>query len=258
MDLDHVALGLHDANAVAARLVGDLGADLLHGGLNLGFRVVQLRVGRRPHGEDPGDGMTIELIEPWVADRFDFLARFIARHGDGPHHMTFKVDDIQAQLARMADAGLQPTSTNLSNPWWREAFFHPAQTHGTVVQIAQTDMDPDEAFAEHEHDPDAEFGPRRWWDEPPPRAERWAVLRRVVMGVTDVAAAAAFYEGLLDGNRTDEGDGWIETRWKGGGQVRFEPCRAGARPGVDRLECEWDGAEEERVIGGTRFRLLSR
>ena len=35
--------------------------------------------------------MTIELLEPWAVEQTDFLERFLARHGDGPHHLTFKV-----------------------------------------------------------------------------------------------------------------------------------------------------------------------
>ena len=55
------------------------------GGENVGFRSYQVRLG------DAVDGMTIELLEPWHPERFDFLERFVARHGAGPHHLTFKV-----------------------------------------------------------------------------------------------------------------------------------------------------------------------
>lgn len=266
MDLDHVALGLRDVSDTLAALVGDLGATVLHGGNNVGFRVVQLRVGTRPRGGDPGDGMTVELIEPWATERFDFLERFLQRHGDGPHHLTFKAKDIRAQLALMAEAGFQPTSQNLDNPWWREAFFHPRDTFGTVIQIAQTDLgfdddgeagEDEEGEEHHRHEVgEHEFGPRRWWPAPPPRAERRAVLRRVVIRVPSLEPARALFADLLGGQAEAAGTDAIDLTWPGGARVRL--VRQDGEPGIDCLECEWDGPDDERVVGGARLRLRSR
>jgi catechol 2,3-dioxygenase-like lactoylglutathione lyase family enzyme len=262
IDLDHVAIALRDVGATLAALVGDLGARVLHGGHNVGFRVVQVRLG----GPGP-EGMTIELIEPWDSERFDFLARFLDRHGDGPHHLTFKVLALRDELAALEADGIAPVSTQLVNPWWREAFLHPKTTFGTVVQLAEAHFDAAlfeeyrsrhparaEGLAEgEEHEGD--WAERSWWPTPPTRSGQRAVLQRVVLGVPDPEAAVDFFGERLRGSAR-VGDAGIDLRWPGGGTVRVE-ARDGD-PGIDRLECEWDGPDEDRVIGGTRFRLLRR
>lgn len=253
MDLDHVALALHNVTDTLTALVGDLGASVIDGGHAVGFRIVQVRLGRRPHLEDPGEGMTVELMEPWATDRFDFLVRFLERNGEGPHHLTFKVHGIGDEIARLAASGYSPVRTQLTNPWWREAFYHPNQTFGTVIQLAEATFRPD-LVADKPPSGDDDFDSAQWWPEPPPRAEARAVLRRVVLGVPDVPGARDFFEGVLLGRATEEGDGSVEVAWPGGGRVLLE-SRPGARPGIDRFECERDGPAEELVIGGARVKV---
>src|SRR6185436_7153386 len=100
--LDHVAIGARDASDPLAVLVGELGATLLAGGRWTGFQSLQVHLG------DATEGMKLELLEPFGIEENDFLERFLARHGDGPHHLTFKVDDLEAELERVRVAGYTP------------------------------------------------------------------------------------------------------------------------------------------------------
>jgi hypothetical protein len=34
-------------------------------------------------------------------------------------------------------SGIEPIGVNLANPDWKEAFLHPRNTHGIVIQVAQ-------------------------------------------------------------------------------------------------------------------------
>ena len=34
-------------------------------------------------------------------------------------------------------SGIEPVGVNLANPDWKEAFLHPCNTHGIVIQVAQ-------------------------------------------------------------------------------------------------------------------------
>ena len=131
MDLDHVALATRDVRDALDVLVGELGGTILFGGNSVGFRPMQLRLG------DATGGMNVELLEPWDVERNDFLERFVARHGAGPHHLTFKVDDLTATLERVRSSGYRPVNIDLSDPDWKEAFLHPREAHGTVVQLAE-------------------------------------------------------------------------------------------------------------------------
>jgi catechol 2,3-dioxygenase-like lactoylglutathione lyase family enzyme len=245
--LDHVALATHDASAALTTLVGDLGATALSGGHGVGFRPMQVHLG------DATSGMKLELLEPWDAEHNDFLERFVARHGDGPHHLTFKVDDLAATLERVEAFGLRPVSVDLSEPMWREAFVQPREAHGTVVQLAESSSPLTSALAEYaaavEH---GAAGEPVWWTEPPSRAADPTFLRRVVLAAPSVDAAVAFFGGLLEGETADAGEGWVELGWTGGGRIRLEQ-RADRGPGIDRLELDGPGATRELVVAGARL-----
>ena len=182
MDLHHVALASHDAGALVRPLVGDLGGVVLMGGENVGFRSYQVRLG------DAIDGMTIELLEPWRAERFDFLARFLARHGDGPHHLTFKVSDLAATLDRVRRPATH-RSASRSRPALERGVPPAREAHGTVVQLAQADSPFADFAAEFEHLDDGRHGEPVWWPEPPAPAPHRTRLRRVVMRTADLDAA---------------------------------------------------------------------
>jgi methylmalonyl-CoA/ethylmalonyl-CoA epimerase len=246
IDLDHVALGLHDVGPTLNLLVGEFGTPVLFGGANLGFKAMQVDAG----------ACRIELLEPHHPEQNDFLARFLERNGEGPHHLTFKTDDIRRELERSEAAGFTPVNVLLGNPWWQEAFLHPKQARGTVIQLAQsamdpTDIDPEVLEAAREG---GDFGPGRWWPEPPPAASKRARLERVVVTTDNLDVAMDLYQGLLEGTKSAFGEGWVDLSWPGGGRIRVEAA-AGRRPGIDRIEWTHDGPQTETVIGGARFVL---
>ena len=136
--LDHVALAGTDTADALRFLTGALGGTILFGGQAVGFRPMQVWIGTQA-----GDGMPIELLEPWAVDQNDFLARFVARHGAGPHHLTFKVPDLMAALERVRAAGFHPVNIDVSDPEWKEAFLMPREANGTVVQLAESHGHPE-------------------------------------------------------------------------------------------------------------------
>ncbi len=131
---------------------------------------------------DPSGGMKVELLEPWDAEQHDFLERFVTRHGPGPHHLTFKVADLEATIERVRAAGYTPVGINLADPQWQEAFLQPKEAHGTVVQLAHSNATLASPLAEYEYA--AEHGPSGdpvWWTTPPSRAAEPTFLRCVVL-----------------------------------------------------------------------------
>lgn len=230
-DLDHVALAAADTAPAMRFLTGVLGGTVLSGGQALGFRPVQVLVG------DVTGGMKVELLEPWETDRNDFLARFLARSGAGPHHLTFKVGDLDAALDAARRAGFTPVGIQRSDPRWQEAFLHPSEAHGTVVQLAQTTEHADRAASLAYV---AANGPEcspRWWVDPEPRAGPHAYLRRVVLGAPEPAALLPLYVDLLGGEPVSRDSDGTDLAWPGGGRVRVEH-RPDRPAGVDRLEVE--------------------
>ena len=241
IDLDHVAIATRDVSPIVNALVADFGSRVLYGGINFGFRAMQL---------DCGD-LRIELLEPFNVEQNDFLERFLQRSGEGPHHLTFKTDDIVALLERIEAAGFHPVGVNIDNPWWREAFIHPKEAWGTVVQVAQSDFGPE--FLDREA---SEYGPGKWWPDPPEPGPSRATLRRVVVTTDEMQRTLELYDDLLGGQRTGWDEGFVELGWTGGGRIRVEVA-AGRPQGIDRLEWDHDGAPGQAKVGGTTMALQS-
>lgn len=252
MRLDHIALATRDAGGPLAVLVGELGGAVLSGGLAVGYRPMQVYLGNAEAG------MKVELLEPWRAEENDFLERFVTRHGEGPHHLTFKVDDLEATLDRLRAAGLTPVGIDVSFPIWKEAFLQPRDAHGTVVQLAESSSTEKTALEEYAafRRSGIQLMGERWWPDPPPRAAATTFLRRVVMTSPSVAEALEFFVGLLDGTEHAQGEGWVELSWPGGGHIRLEQ-RADRPTGIDRLEADGPGPPRELLIAGTTLRVAS-
>jgi methylmalonyl-CoA/ethylmalonyl-CoA epimerase len=213
---------------------------------------MQVRLG------DEHEGMTIELLEPFQPEHNDFLARFLARHGAGPHHLTFKVPDLERMLERVTAAGYHPVNVNLSDPYWKEAFLHPREAHGTVVQLAEA----------HDDLPDLPSmvaqvrvqGPHRnpqWWPDPPPPGDRSARLRKVVLAVPSTTPARALFAGVLEGRVHAEGEGWLELTWPAGARLRLEE-RPRDPAHVERLEGDVLGEPVDTTIAGAPLVLHAR
>ena len=245
-DLDHVALAATDTADALRFLTGDLAGTIIFGGQSIGFRPMQVWVGTQD-----GDGMPVELLEPWATERNDFLARFVAKHGAGPHHLTFKVKTLDAALDRVRAAGLTPVNVDVSDPEWKEAFLMPKEAHGTVVQLAESHGHPEGRAELLDHV--AASGPNmnpRWWSDPSPPAGPPARLRRVVLRTPVLADAVVFFGTMLEGVVERESADRIELVWPRGARIALEQ-HVDAPPGVDRLEV--GGLRAARTVIGTHF-----
>jgi len=78
----------------------------------------------------------IELIEPVRDDTG--VARYLASKGETLHHVCFRTDDIDAELARLKSLGVElvdeAARTGLAG---RIAFIHPRAMHGVLVELAE-------------------------------------------------------------------------------------------------------------------------
>jgi methylmalonyl-CoA/ethylmalonyl-CoA epimerase len=235
IDLDHIALAAEHAWDNFNRYRGDLGGAWIAGTPAPGFYWGQVRF---------ANGMIVEMLEPANVELDDFLVRFLARSGAGPHHLTFKVPDIVAAIEAATAAGYPPVRSDLSEENWKEAFLHPKTCHGIVVQIAQT------PFADSSY----EFPtPERASVLPPPRVAQPASFDRAVHLVASLDGALGLFRDLLGGrveadDRDAGGSRTADLAWPGPGRIRLvEPADAerrawlGDRSGrVHRLEFTLD------------------
>jgi catechol 2,3-dioxygenase-like lactoylglutathione lyase family enzyme len=201
--LDHVAVAVERWSDAWPRYVTELGGRWSSGGANVGFAPAQLAF---------ANGARLEVLQPWQNEANPFLRRFLDSNGPGPHHLTFKVPDIDAALATVGAAGITPVSVDLSDPGWKEAFLHPREAFGTVVQLAQAAGS---------------------WQSPPPEGfptgpASPADLVRVTHAVDDLPRALALFVGLLGGT-TVEAD-------------------SGSGPGFEAATVSWGGPLELRLV----------
>jgi methylmalonyl-CoA mutase C-terminal domain/subunit len=79
----------------------------------------------------------IELLEPTSEE--SAIAKFIAKKGEGIHHIALKVDDQQERLNKLKEAGVPLISDTpkLGAHNNMVAFLHPKATHGVLLELCQ-------------------------------------------------------------------------------------------------------------------------
>jgi len=81
-------------------------------------------------------GGRLEILEPLGED--GFLHRFLAARGPGIHHVTFRVPSLREACDRARAHGYRIVGYDDSDPRWAEAFLHPKEALGVVVQLAES------------------------------------------------------------------------------------------------------------------------
>lgn len=83
----------------------------------------------------------IELLEATNED--SAIAKYLQKNRGGFHHVAFEVDDLEAELDRLAKEGFQliHKSPKGGADNKRIAFLHPKSTHGLLVELCQERMD---------------------------------------------------------------------------------------------------------------------
>ena len=127
--IDHIGIAVNDLDA-AVKLYGgsfDMAEQHRETVEEQGVEALLLEV---------GEGH-IELIKPLSED--SGVAKFIAKNGEGMHHVAYQVDDIDAALEKVREAGLrlidEKPRTGIRGS--RVAFLHPKSTGGVLTEIVE-------------------------------------------------------------------------------------------------------------------------
>jgi methylmalonyl-CoA/ethylmalonyl-CoA epimerase len=127
-DIDHVAVAVESIEE-ALVLFGDvLGGSFVSGGDDdeSGVRAVRVQL----------PGLRIELLQPLREDTR--LRAFLDRRGQGLHHVTMLVRDLDEAIDEIESAGFEITGTDRSRPWWQETYIRPRSGFGALIQIVET------------------------------------------------------------------------------------------------------------------------
>jgi methylmalonyl-CoA/ethylmalonyl-CoA epimerase len=79
----------------------------------------------------------IELLEPTADD--SPIAKFLAKHGPGLHHVAYRVADLPATLAALKSAGVRliDDAPRPGTHGMKIAFAHPKSTGGVLTEFCQ-------------------------------------------------------------------------------------------------------------------------
>ena len=92
----------------------------------------QVRVVMVPVGE-----ARLELLEPTSEN--SVIAKFIAKRGEGLHHVSLRVPDLSAAVARLKKDGVRLISEDIKigAGGHRYVFVHPSSTGGVLLELVE-------------------------------------------------------------------------------------------------------------------------
>jgi methylmalonyl-CoA epimerase len=134
LGIHHLGVAVRDAEAATARYRELLGAEVDHEDQvpDQGVHAVALRL---------GDGPLVELLAPLGDDTP--VGRFLAKRGEGMHHVAYRVDDLPGWLERLAERGVELIDETPRRGLFgmQVAFIHPESALGVLVEL----VEPEEA-----------------------------------------------------------------------------------------------------------------
>lgn len=70
------------------------------------------------------------------------IAKYIAKKGEGIHHIAFAVDDIQAEIKRLEKEGFTVLNKKPKKGADNKlvAFLHPKSSHGVLIELCQENL----------------------------------------------------------------------------------------------------------------------
>ncbi len=132
--IDHVGIACRDLAAAIARYTSTFGLTVTSIEVNepQGVREAMLEVSGSPAGTS-----YVQLLEPLRPDTP--VGRFLARRGEGVHHVGYGVADITTALAAIGATGVRliderPRHGSMGASI---AFLHPADLGGVLTELVQ-------------------------------------------------------------------------------------------------------------------------
>ncbi len=127
--IDHIGIAVQNIQEALTFYQDALGVKL--------ERVESEEGGRTDVAFLPVGGSDVELVEPKDTD--SGLAKYLAKRGEGIHHICFEVDDITEALARLKAHGAQliDETPRMNARGQQYAFIHPKSAHGVLIELYQ-------------------------------------------------------------------------------------------------------------------------
>jgi methylmalonyl-CoA/ethylmalonyl-CoA epimerase len=132
--IDHVGIACHDLEEKIAFYEATFGMVVASREVNdaQGVREAMLYV-----SGDPSSGSYIQLLEPLAPDTP--VGKFLAKRGEGVHHVGYGVDDVAAALETIGakDVRLLDERPRHGSMGASIAFLHPKDVGGVLTELVQ-------------------------------------------------------------------------------------------------------------------------
>jgi len=129
MKIDHIGIAVRSIEQSLAFYEDVLGVTPSHRSVvaHEGVEVAML-----PAGEP-----RLELLQPTSED--SVIGRFLAKRGEGVHHIAVKVDDLEAAVAKIRASGRRLVSDDIQigAEDYRYVFVHPKDTNGVLLELIE-------------------------------------------------------------------------------------------------------------------------
>ncbi len=127
--IEHVALAVADMDAAISHYRAVWGLEVSH-------REVVEDQGVEEAMLPLGDSF-LQLLGPTGPDTT--VSRFLARRGEGLHHIAYEVDDLGSTLEELESKGVKliDHQPRLGGRGHLVAFVHPSSNHGLLVELIQ-------------------------------------------------------------------------------------------------------------------------
>lgn len=123
---DHVSIGVEDMEKAKKLFEDVLGGEPMkdRGSSPEGFDWVTFQLG----------GNKVELVSPHKNGEGG-VGRYIAKYGEGFHHVSIAVENIEQAIDYFKEKGLRVIGVNLERESFKHCYLHPKDTFGAMIQI---------------------------------------------------------------------------------------------------------------------------
>ena len=123
--LDHIGIAVKSVAEARPFWENVMGAKFLfeHENEKAGYKLINLDL----------NGLTVELLEPLGAN--SFLHGFLAKKGEGMHHLTFALPDVKREAAELKSHDVRIVDETEWSPTSYECFISPRSSHGVLIQL---------------------------------------------------------------------------------------------------------------------------
>src|SRR5690606_21771858 len=131
--IDHIGIAGFDLDRTVEFYRATYGFEVFHSEVNeeQGVREAMLRI----NGTDDGGASYLQLMEPVRED--STVAKWLAKNGEGVHHIAFGTADVDADSEAIREKGVrvlyeEPRRGSMDS---RITFLHPKSCHGVLTEL---------------------------------------------------------------------------------------------------------------------------